>query len=141
ISALAVVESRPTTMYVGAASGGVWKTNNNGTTWTCVFEGGSTASIRAIPSSPSNPDIVWIGTGESNPRNSVTWGDGVYRSTDAGKTWQHMGLADTAHIGRIIIHPKNPDIVYVAALGRIWGPNRERGLYKTTDGGKTWTQS
>jgi photosystem II stability/assembly factor-like uncharacterized protein len=141
ISALAVVDSRPTTMYVGAASGGVWKTTNNGTTWTCVFDGSATASIGDVAIAPSNPDIVWIGTGESNPRNSVAWGDGVYRSTDAGKTWQHMGLAETAHIGRIIIHPKNPDIVYVAALGRIWGPNRDRGLYKTIDGGKTWTQS
>lgn len=140
VSSLAVVESRPTTMYVGAASGGVWKTINNGTTWNCVFEGGSTASIGDIAVAPSNPDVIWVGTGESNPRNSVAWGDGIYRSTDAGKTWQHVGLKETAHIGRIVVHPKNPDIAYVAAVGHIWGPNRDRGLYKTADGGKTWVQ-
>src|SRR5207247_8828218 len=88
--------------------------------------------------SQSNPNVVWVGAGEANPRNSVTWGDGVYRSIDGGKTWQHMGLKETRHIGRIVIHPTNPDIVYVAALGRLWGPNPERGLYKTTDAGKTW---
>src|SRR5262249_20567254 len=89
----------------------------------------------------SNPNVVWVGTGEANPRNSVSWGDGVYKSTDGGATWQNMGLKETHHIGRIVIHPTNPEIVYVAALGHLWGPNKERGLYKTEDGGKTWKQS
>jgi photosystem II stability/assembly factor-like uncharacterized protein len=124
-----VVAQKPTTMYVASASGGVWKTVNNGTTWKPVFV------------SPSNPEVVWVGTGEANPRNSVTWGDGVYKSTNGGETWQHMGLKDTHHIGRIVIHPKDPNIVYVAALGHIWGPNSERGVFKTTDGGKTWNHT
>ena len=88
--------------------------------------------------SQSNPDIVWVGTGENNPRNSVTYGDGVYKSTDGGKTWKNMGLKKTFQIGKVIVHPKNPDIVYVGALGRLYGPNEERGVFKTTDGGKTW---
>src|SRR5205823_3820071 len=92
----------------------------------------------AIAVAPTQPDIVWIGAGEANARNSVTWGHGVYRSTDGGKSWQHMGLKETQHIGRIVIHPTNPAIVYVAALGKLWGPNLERGLYKTSDAGKTW---
>src|SRR6185295_7940123 len=90
---------------------------------------------------PSNPDIVWVGTGEANPRNSVSWGDGVYKSTDGGKTWANMGLKQSYQIGRILIHPTNPDIVYVGAMGRCWGPHEDRGLYKTTDGGKTWTKA
>jgi photosystem II stability/assembly factor-like uncharacterized protein len=137
---LAVVEGRPATLYVATASGGLWKTTNNGTTWVPAFERESTVSLGAVAVSASNPDVVWVGTGEANARNSVSWGDGVYKSTDGGKTWQHAGLRDTQHIGRVVIHPTNPDIVYVAALGHVWGANRERGLYKTADGGKTWTQ-
>jgi photosystem II stability/assembly factor-like uncharacterized protein len=138
ISAIAVVEGKPSTLYVAAASGGLWKTTNNGTTWTPVFDNQATASIGDVAVSKSDPDVVWVGTGEANARNSVSWGDGVYKSTDGGKSWKNMGLADSEHIGRIIIHPKNPDIVYVATLGRLWGPNPERGVYKTTDGGVTW---
>jgi photosystem II stability/assembly factor-like uncharacterized protein len=138
VTAIAVVEKRPATMYVGAASGGVWKTVNNGITWTPVFDGQKSHSIGDVAVAPSNAEIVWVGTGESNARNSVSWGDGVYKSVDGGKTWQNMGLRDTQHIGRIIIHPTNPDVVYVAALGHIWAPNKERGLFRTTDGGKTW---
>jgi photosystem II stability/assembly factor-like uncharacterized protein len=141
IAAVAVVESNPTTMYVATASGGLFKTVNNGDSWTPVFDHQSTISIGDVALAPSNPNIVWVGTGEANARNSVSWGDGVYKSTDGGKTWQHMGLKDSHHIGRIAIHPRNPDIVYVAALGHFWGPNEERGLYKTTDGGKTWQKS
>jgi photosystem II stability/assembly factor-like uncharacterized protein len=137
---LAVVESRPATFYVATASGGLWKTANNGASWAPVFEREATVSLGAVAVSPSNPDVIWLGTGEANARNSVSWGDGVYRSTDGGKTWQNRGLRDTQHIGRIVIHPTNPDIVYVAALGHVWGANRERGLYKTADGGKTWQQ-
>jgi photosystem II stability/assembly factor-like uncharacterized protein len=135
---LAVVESRPGTIYVASASGGLWKTINNGTTFTPVFEKEHTVSIGAVAVAPSNPDVVWVGTGEANPRNSVSWGDGVYKSTDGGKTWRNMGLKGSAHIGRIAVDPREPDTVYVAALGRLWGPNSERGLFKTTDGGQTW---
>jgi photosystem II stability/assembly factor-like uncharacterized protein len=137
---IAVVESRPATIYVASASGGLWKTVNNGTTFTPVFDQGGTVSLGAVAVAASNPDVVWVGTGEANARNSVSWGDGVYKSTDAGKTWTNMGLKETAHIGRIVIHPRDPETVYVAALGRLWGPNKERGLYKTRDGGKTWEQ-
>jgi photosystem II stability/assembly factor-like uncharacterized protein len=138
ISAVAVVESNPDIMYIGAASGGVWKTADGGNSWTPVFERQGTSSIGDVAVAPSNPDVIWVGTGEANPRNSVSWGDGVYRSTDGGKSWKHLGLKETHHIGRIVVHPKDPDTAYVAALGRVWGPNKERGLYKTADGGKTW---
>jgi photosystem II stability/assembly factor-like uncharacterized protein len=141
IVAVAVLESNPATMYVATASGGLWKTVNNGESWTPLFDNQSTVSLGDVALAPSNPDIVWVGTGEANARNSVSWGDGLYKSTDGGKTWQHMGLKDSHHIGRIVIHPKNPNIVYVAALGHFWGPNKERGLYKTSDGGKTWQKS
>lgn len=134
---LAVNETNPDIYYVGAATGGVWKTSDAGATFTPLTDA-LTCSIGAIAVAPSNPDILWVGTGEANARNSVTWGDGVYKSLDAGKTWSHMGLKTTEHIGRVAIHPTNPDIVYVAALGKLWGPNRARGLYKTKDGGKTW---
>ena len=135
---IAVVESDPSTYYVASASGGLWKTVNNGVTFDPVFERENTVSIGDVAVAPSDPNIVWVGTGEHNARNSVSWGDGVYKSTDAGKTWKNMGLPKSFQIGSIAIHPKNPDIVFVAALGRLWGPNEERGLYRTTDGGKTW---
>jgi len=140
ITAVAVDEAKPKRLYVGAANGGVWKTTNNGTTWTPVFDGQSHLSIGDVAVAPSNADIVWVGTGEANARNSVSWGNGVYKSLDGAKTWQHVGLEATAHIGRIVIHPQNPDVVYVAALGRLWAANRERGVYKTMDGGRTWRQ-
>lgn len=136
----AVVESNPSIVYAGLASGGVWKTINGGTTWTPIFDNEDVPTIGDVTVAPSNPDIVWVGTGEPNNRQSSSWGNGVYKSTDGGRSWKHMGLRDTHHIGRIAIHPANPDVVYVAALGRLWGPNRERGLYKTTDGGATWKQ-
>ena len=132
------VESDPRIIYVGAATGGVWKTVNAGTTWTPIFDDQPTASIGDIAVSRSNPDILFVGTGEPNNRNSSPWGAGIFKSADAGKTWEFVGLKDTHHIGRVLIHPDNPDIVYVAALGHLWGTNTERGLYKTMDGGKTW---
>lgn len=138
ITALAVVESDPTTYYVATASGGLLKTTNNGTTFTHLFDNQPTVSIGDVAVAPSKPEIVWVGTGENNPRNSVSYGDGVYKSTDGGKTWTNMGLKKSYQIGKILIHPTNPDIVYVGALGRLYGPNEERGLFKTTDGGKTW---
>ncbi|HEX8871686.1 MAG TPA: hypothetical protein VF758_02905, partial [Candidatus Acidoferrum sp.] len=141
IDDFAVVESDPDIVYVGTASGGVWKTTNSGTTWEPIFDKQSVSTIGDIAIAPSDPSVVWVGTGEPNNRQSSSWGDGVYKSQDGGKTWQRMGLAATHHIGRIVIHPKNPDVVYVAALGHLWGPNAERGVYKTADGGKTWTQA
>lgn len=138
VTALAVVESDPSTYYVATASGGLLKTTNNGVTFTHLFDKEATVSIGDVAVAPSNPNIVWVGTGESNPRNSVSYGDGVYKSTDGGKTWKNMGLRKSFQIGKIVIHPTNPDIVYVGALGRLYGPNEERGLFKTTDGGQTW---
>ena len=128
-------------VYVASASGGLWKTTNGGVTWKPIFERQGTLSLGDIALAPSNPDVVWVGTGESNVRNSVSFGDGVYKSTDGGKTWQHMGLKDTEHISAIAINPQNPDIVYIGALGHAFGPNEERGVFMTTDGGKTWTKT
>jgi hypothetical protein len=126
------------TIYVAGASGGVWKTKNEGITWEPVFQHAASTSIGDVTIAPSNQDIVWIGTGEANIFRSSMAGSGVYKSLDAGKTWQHMGLAGTHTIPRIVIHPENPDIVYVAASGHEWTNNEERGVYKTADGGKTW---
>jgi photosystem II stability/assembly factor-like uncharacterized protein len=139
IDDIAVVENNPSTFYVGAATGGVWKTTNNGTTFEPIFDGQGSTSIGDIAIAPSDPSIVWVGTGEPNNRQSSSWGDGVYRSLDAGKTWTNMGLRDSKHIGRVVIDPRDPNIVYVVALGHLWGPNKERGVFKTTDGGKTWS--
>ncbi|AWM41699.1 Xyloglucanase Xgh74A precursor [Gemmata obscuriglobus] len=138
ITALAVVESDPNTYYVATASGGLLKTVNNGTTFSFVFEKEATVSIGDVAVAPSDPNVVYVGTGEHNPRNSVSYGDGVYKSTDAGKTWQNVGLKKSFSVGRIVVHPKDPNTVYVAAMGRVWGPNEERGVFKTADGGKTW---
>lgn len=138
VSAIAVYEKEPRIFYVGSASGGLFKTLNGGLTLSPVFERESSISIGAVAVCQSNPDIVWVGTGEQTSRNSVAWGDGVYKSVDGGKTWTHMGLKDTKHIGDIYINPSKPDEVFVGALGHLWGPNEERGLYRTVDGGKTW---
>jgi photosystem II stability/assembly factor-like uncharacterized protein len=138
ITALAVYEADPTTYWVATASGGLLKTTNNGVTFEHQFDREATVSIGDACVAPSNRDIVWVGTGENNPRNSVSYGDGVYKSTDGGKTWKNMGLKKSFQIGRILIHPTNPEIVYVGALGRLYGPNEERGLFKTTNGGETW---
>jgi photosystem II stability/assembly factor-like uncharacterized protein len=135
---LAIVESDPSAYWVATASGGLLKTTNSGVTFTHQFDREATVSIGSVSVAPSNPDIVWVGTGENNPRNSVSYGDGVYKSTDGGKTWKNMGLRKTFQIGRMAIHRTNPNIVYVGALGRLYGPNEERGLYKTADGGQTW---
>ena len=138
VSDLAVVESDPRTFYVGVASGGVWKTENAGITFTHVFKDEATASVGDVTVAPSNPNVVWVGTGEPNNRQSSPWGNGVYRSTDAGRTWTHVGLENTHSIGRIQVHPMDPDVAYVAAAGHLWGPNPERGVYRTTDGGESW---
>ena len=139
--AVARVPGQPDAIYVATASGGVFKSTNQGTTWAPIFDRvDAMMSIGDISVAPSNPSVVWVGTGEANNRQSSSWGDGVYKSVDAGRTWTSSGLADTRHIGRIVIHPSNPDVVYVAAAGHLWGPNIERGVFKTTDGGRTWNK-
>ncbi|HDZ41983.1 MAG TPA: hypothetical protein ENH59_09955 [Bacteroidetes bacterium] len=138
VTAIAVDPIDPEIFYVGTASGGLWKTCGGGTKFEPVFDDQEVASIGALAIDPQRPDIVWAGTGEGNPRNSITGGYGLYKSLDAGKTWELVGLENTRHIHRILINPNNSDIVYVGAIGSPWGPNDERGLYKTTDGGKTW---
>jgi photosystem II stability/assembly factor-like uncharacterized protein len=141
IDDFAVVESNPSTFYVGTASGGILKTTNNGTTFEPIFDDQLVSSIGDLAIAPSDPQVLYAGTGEPNNRQSSSWGNGVYKSLDGGKTWQHAGLAETHHIGRVLVHPSHPEVVYVAALGRLWGPSQERGLYKTTDGGRTWTNT
>jgi photosystem II stability/assembly factor-like uncharacterized protein len=126
------------TIYVATATGGLWKTDNEATTWTPIFDQGPSTTIGDVTIAPSNPNIVWIGTGEASIFRSSQAGIGVYKSLDAGKTWQHMGLADTYTIPRIVIHPTDPNIVYVAASGHEWTTNAARGVYKTADGGKSW---
>ncbi len=138
ITAIDVVTSNPQIIYAGSASGGLWKSESGGINWQPVFDSIPVLSIGAIAIDQSNPDIVWVGTGEGNPRNSVTGGYGLYRSLDAGKTWQSMGLEKTRNIHRIIVDKTNSDIVYVGAIGSSWGEHPERGVFKTTDGGKTW---
>lgn len=128
------------TFYVAARSGGVWKTTNNGTTFEPVFENQNVASIGALAIAPSNENIVWVGTGDASCARSSYWGDGMYKSIDGAKTWQRMGLIDSHHIARIVIHPTNPDVIYVAAMGHLFSTNEERGVFKTTDGGKTWSK-
>ena len=139
--AAAGVSGDPNIYYIGAASGGLWKTEDGGYSWQPVFDDQDVSSIGAVAVAPSNPDIVWAGTGETNVRSSISIGNGIYRSDDGGQTWQHMGLRETGRIGRIVIHPNDPEIVYVAALGTIYGPQEERGIFKTTDGGKNWERS
>lgn len=140
ISDLAVYEADPAVYYVGTAHGGVWKTTNNGTTFEAQFQDRGLMSIGDVTISQSNPDLVWVGTGESNNRQSTSWGDGVYKSTDGGKTYTHMGLTSSRHIHRIAIDPRDNNVVFVAATGSLWGPGGDRGIFKTTDGGKTWKQ-
>jgi len=137
----AVVEATPRTFYAASASGGLWKTENRGLHWQSIFDDQPVISIGAVAVSQTNPDIVYVGSGEANNSRSSYSGDGVYKSTDAGATWTNVGLPDSRHIGRVIVHPTDPNTVYVAALGHLYSENEERGLYKTTDGGVTWTKS
>jgi photosystem II stability/assembly factor-like uncharacterized protein len=138
ITDLAVDPRDKQTWYVGAAAGGVWKTSNAGTTWTPVFDRQSTYSIGTVVVDRKHPNVVWVGTGENNAQRAVAYGDGVYKSIDAGRTWQNMGLRESEHIGKIVIDPRNSDVVYVAAQGPLSVKGGDRGLYKTTDGGQTW---
>src|SRR5258705_4143886 len=137
IDDIAAVETNPYIIYVGFATGGVWKSTNNGTTFQPIFETYSTASIRDIAIASSDPNVLSVGTGEANNRQSSSFGDGIYKSTDAGKTFTKMGLENSQTIARIVIDPKDPNTVYVAVLWHLFGPNKERGVYKTTDGRKT----
>jgi photosystem II stability/assembly factor-like uncharacterized protein len=138
VASIDAVASDPDVVFVGAATGGVWKSVNGGLTWKPLLDDQPVAAIGAVRVFQPNPDIVWVGTGEGNPRNSVSVGNGVYRSLDGGETWTHLGLENTERIHRIVLHPSDPDIVWVAAMGRAWGENEERGVFKTTDGGASW---
>jgi len=135
---LAVDPRDPRTWFVAAASGGVWKTANNATTFTPVFEDQDSFSIGCVTIDPKNSLVVWVGSGENNSQRSVSMGDGVYKSVDGGKSWKNAGLAKSEHIGKIVVDPRDSNVVYVAAQGPLWAPGGDRGLYKTTDGGKTW---
>ena len=142
VTAIAGVRKQPCTYYMGATGGGVWKTETCGTEWTPISDGQiATGSIGSIDVSESNPNIVWVGTGSAAIRSNVIIGRGAYKSSDAGKTWQFMGLKDAGQIGSVVIHPSNPDTVWLAALGSPFGPNEERGIFKTTDGGRTWKKT
>jgi len=140
VTSIDVVQSDTNIMYAGTASGGLWKSTSAGIKWDPIFDNEATASIGAVAIQQSNPSVLWVGTGEGNPRNSLNGGYGIYKSLDAGKTWKLMGLEKTRHIHRVVIDPTNPNIVYVAAIGSPWGEHPERGVYKTIDGGKTWKQ-
>jgi photosystem II stability/assembly factor-like uncharacterized protein len=138
VTSIDVVESDPDIIYAGTASGGLWKSDNAGTTWKPIFEKEVTASVGAVAVQQSNPSVIWVGTGEGNPRNSLNGGYGIFKSLDAGVSWKSMGLEKTRNIHRVVIDPTNPDVVYVAAIGSPWGEHPERGVFKTTDGGVTW---
>lgn len=138
IADIAVSPTEPSTWYVAAGSGNLWKTINSGITWTPVFDKQTSYSIGTVTVDPNNPEIVWVGTGENVSGRHVGWGDGIYKSMNGGKTWQHMGLAQSEHIGKILVDPRNSDIVLVAAEGPLWSSGGDRGVYKTLDGGKTW---
>ena len=128
------------TWYIGPRSGGVWKTVNNGTTFTCISDEFGVSTVGDIAVAPSNPDILWVGTGDVFNARSSYYGNGIWKSVDAGKSWKHMGLEKTRHISRVLIHPENPDIVYVASMGGLFSRCEERGVFKTTDGGKSWSR-
>jgi len=128
----------PSVIYLATASGGIWKSTNKGTTWKPIFDHEAVSTFGDLAIAASNPNIIWAGTGEQNNRQSTSWGNGVYRSEDGGDTWTHLGLVETRHIGRVRVHPNDPDIAYVAAIGNLWAPSTDRGVYKTTDGGTTW---
>lgn len=140
VTAIDVVLDNPDIMYVGTASGGLWKSTSGGIQWDPIFDSELTASIGAVEIQQSNPSVIWVGTGEGNPRNSLNGGYGIYKSLDGGKSWTAMGLEQTRHIHRIIVDPTNPDVVYVGAIGSPWGEHPERGVFKTIDGGKTWSK-
>jgi hypothetical protein len=130
-----------TVIYIAAATGGVWRSTNAGVSWTSLFDSVRAPSFGAVAVAASNPDVLWVGTGEPQNMRSSSWGNGVYKSMDGGRTWSAPMLPKSQHIGRIVIDPRDPDVVYVAAVGPLWAPGGERGLFKTTDGGRTWTNT
>ncbi len=136
--AVAGVPGDPNVWYGGAASGGVFKSVDGGTNWASIFDAQDVMSVGSLAIAPSDPNVVWAGTGETFVRSNISIGNGIYKSTDAGRTWKNMGLGATGRIGRILIDPRNPDIVFAAAMGHCYGPQPERGVFRTTDGGKTW---
>ena len=138
ITSIDVVKDQPHVIFIGTASGGVWKSESGGAKWEPIFDDQDIQNIGSITIDPSNSSIIWVGTGEGNPRNSLNGGYGIYKSLDGGKTWKSMGLEKTRHIHRVIIDPTDPDVVYVGAIGSPWGEHPERGVFKTTDGGETW---
>ena len=138
VSDIAIDPHNPFVFYVGLGHGGVFKTNDNGVTFDPIFDKQPALSIGAVAVAPSDSDVIWVGTGEANDRNSSDWGDGVYRSTDGGEKWQNVGLKNSRSIARIVVDPKKPEVAYVAAMGNLWTDGGERGLFKTTDAGKTW---
>ena len=138
VLAVTGIPGSPFTYYFGGVAGGVWRTTDGGSSWQPLSDKGMISSIGAIAVSESNPNVIYVGTGESCLRGNISYGDGVYKTTDGGKTWQNVGLKDTQHIARVWIDPRNSDHVLIAALGHAYGPNADRGIYRTTDGGKTW---
>src|SRR6185436_3050364 len=139
VTAVAGVPGQPHVYYMGATGGGVWKTDDGGITWSPITDGYvQTGSVGAIAVAPSDPSVIYVGMGEACIRSNFSHGDGVYKSVDAGSTWKHVGLADSRQIGRVAVHPQDPNIAFVAALGDPFGPNPERGLFRTRDGGATW---
>ena len=141
VIAVAGLPGNPNVYYVGAASGGIFKTTDAGATWTPIFDDQTVSSVGSLAIAPSDPNVVWAGTGEGFIRSNISLGNGIYRSTDAGKTWSSMGLEKTGRIGRIVIDPRNPDVVLACALGHSYGPQADRGVFRTTDGGKTWQKT
>src|SRR6516164_8695027 len=135
---IAIDPRNPNIWYVATAFGGLWKTTNRGTTFTPIFDDGGSFTLCCVAVDPKNSSVIWLGTGENASQRSAHFGDGIYKSTDAGKTWQHVGLAASEHIGQIIIDPRNSNVVYAAAQGPLWSAGGDRGLYKTTDGGSKW---
>src|SRR6476619_1080080 len=140
VSDVAIDPSDKRTWYVGASAGGVWKSTNGGISFSPIFDGQGSFSIGAVTIDHANPNVIWVGTGENNAQRVVAYGDGIYKSIDGGRSWTNMGLKQSEHIGRVLIDPRNSDVVYVAAQGPLWKGGGDRGLYKTTDGGKTWNK-
>ena len=133
-----ILPNDPATVFIASASGGIWKSTNKGTTWKPVFDDQAISTFGDMAISLSNPDVIYAGSGEQQNRQSTSWGNGVYKSENQGETWRSIGLEKTYHIARVIIHPENPNIVFVAALGNLWNSSKERGVYQTTNGGKNW---
>ena len=138
IADIAVHPHRSSTWYIAVGSGGVWKTTNAGVTWDAIFEDQSVYSIGDVAIDPNHPDVVWVGTGENVSGRHVGWGDGLYRSRNGGETWENVGLRDSQHIGKILVDPRDSDVILVAAEGSLWAPGGDRGVYKSTDGGDSW---